>query len=183
MERFLAEEPWSIFNRAADTGAGSLSRATASRTPKPQAPSSFTDSSRAATNGSAKSEIAGEIKTRKTGSELNSDSNGTHEHGTDTVQHNGKRNHTSNAPSNSTDSQPPPSSAQPFGDSPRWRQLQRPERSTNQDLLYIGYLFVDGRAEGGSHLEARDAGRRGSRCKYRHDGRDMAPGKGMLGVE
>jgi hypothetical protein len=150
MERFLAEEPWrqpwSSFNRSTDAGAGSLSKATASRIPTSQTPASFVDSSIAATNGPAKPEIAGEIKTRQTGSDLNSDSNWAHEHSNDTVQHNGKRNHTSNGRSNGTNSHPSTPLARRFSDCPRSQQHHRPEGSTNHDLLYIGSMFVDDKA-------------------------------------
>ncbi|ETI28968.1 hypothetical protein G647_01420 [Cladophialophora carrionii CBS 160.54] len=144
MQRFMAEDsrkqPWSTVHLTSDTGFHCVHMAT---TAASQTSTALPHSSRAGTTGSAKSEVAGEIKTRQPCSELNHDSNKTHQHGNGSHQDNSKHNHESNAPCNRADSPPSIPSAQSYGDPSQRREIQRREGSKNHDLLYIGYMFAD----------------------------------------
>ncbi|OCT46699.1 hypothetical protein CLCR_02119 [Cladophialophora carrionii] len=161
MQLFMAEDsskqPWSTVHLTSDTGFHCVHMAT---TAASQTSTALPHSSRAVTNGSAKSEVAGEIKTRQPCSELNHDSNKTHQHGNGAHQHNSKHNHESIAPCNPADSAPSIPSAQSYSDPSQRREIPRCEGSKNHDLLYIGSMFADERTAG-----ARSSRNEGNKTK------------------
>ncbi|EXJ65013.1 hypothetical protein A1O7_01352 [Cladophialophora yegresii CBS 114405] len=150
MQRFMAEDsrkqPWSTVHLTSETSFHCVHAATTSAS---RASTSLPDSSSAATNGSAKAEVAGEIKPYQTCSEFNHGFNKICQHGNGAHQHNGKRNPESNARCNRADLQLPVRWAQPYGSPSQRQQLRRREGSTNHGLLYIGYVFADEGTAGG----------------------------------